>query len=108
MNGPLELVAAWTPADVLEKIKARLNQRMMECLAPVARAVAWKSSVAGVWLDVRAKVGGAALAALDEAGMTARKRRIVENIDARLRSAISSRIRPLVYASVVSARARER
>jgi hypothetical protein len=37
--------------------------------------------------------------------MTALKRRIVENIDARLRSAISSRIRPLVYASVVSARA---
>jgi len=52
LNGPLELVAAWTPPGVLEKIKARLNQRMLARLAPIAQAVAWKSSSAGAWLDV--------------------------------------------------------
>jgi hypothetical protein len=85
LNGPLELVAAWTPPDILEKIKARLDQRMLARLAPIAPAVAWKSSIAGARLEVRTAVQGDEGRAVDEAGLST------------LRAAISSRIQPLLY-----------
>jgi hypothetical protein len=100
LNGPLELVAAWTPPGVLEKIKARMNQRMLARLAPIAQAVAWKSSAAGAWLEVRTAVRGDEGAAVDEAGLSTLQARIEAQLESRLRAAISSRIQRLLYVSV--------
>jgi hypothetical protein len=100
LDGPLELVAAWTPPGVLEKIKAQLNQRMLAQLAPIAQAVAWKSSAASVSLDVRAAVRGDEGSVIDEARLTTLQARIKARLESRLRAAISSHIQPLLYVSV--------
>jgi hypothetical protein len=100
LNGPLELVAAWTPPGVLEKIKARLDQRMLARLAPIAPAVAWKSSAAGAWLEVRTTVHVDEGAAVDEAGLSTLRARVNARLEARLRVAITSRTLPLLSTSV--------
>src|SRR5262249_3262104 len=91
LKGPLELVAAWTPPGILEKIKARLNQGMLARLAPIARAVAWKSSAAGAWLEVRTSVQGDEGKAVDEAGLSTLRARVNARLESRLRVAITSR-----------------
>jgi hypothetical protein len=103
LDGPLELVAAWTPPGVLEKIKARLNQRMLAQLAPSAQAVAWKSSAASVWLNVRVGVRGDEGSVVDEAGLSTLQACIKARLESRLRAAISSRILPLLNTSVADA-----
>jgi hypothetical protein len=100
LNGPLELVAAWTPPGVLEKIKARLDQRMLARIAPIAQEVAWKSSLAGAQLEVRTAVRGDEGSAIDEAGLSTLQARIKARLETRLRAAISSRILSLLYVSV--------
>jgi len=103
LDGPLELVAAWTPPGVIEKIKARLNQRMLARLAPITREVAWNSSAAGVWLDVRAAVRGDEGRAVGEAGLSTLQARVQAQLESRLRAAISSRLLPLLNTSVADA-----
>src|SRR5262249_16411618 len=82
------------------KIKARLNQGMLARLAPIARAVAWKSSAAGAWLEVRTSVQGDEGKAVDEAGLSTLRARVNARLESRLRVAITSRTLPLLSTSV--------
>jgi len=69
-------------------------------ITPLAQAVAWKSSLAGAWLEVRTTVRGDEGKAVDEAGLSTLQARINAQLEARLWAAISSRIKPLLYSSV--------
>jgi hypothetical protein len=76
---------------------------MLAQLAPIAQAVAWKCSVAGVWLDVRTSVRGDEGRAVDAAGLSTLQARINAHLETRLRAAISSRLLPLLNTRVADA-----
>src|SRR5262249_34765115 len=69
-------------------------------LAPIAEAVAWKSSAAGAWLEVRTGVQGDEGKAVDEAGLSTLRARVNARLESRLRMAITSRTLPLLSTSV--------
>jgi hypothetical protein len=107
LNGPLQLVAAWTPPGVLDRVKQRLDRRVVQAVTPLAQNARWNSSSTRysdastcVWLQIREQVLSGVWDALEADGVGALKDSVGQNVNAPIRAAIANAMHPLIYLSV--------
>jgi hypothetical protein len=107
LDGPLELVAAWTPPGILDQVKRRLNREMLQRVTLLAQKAKWNGASAFyrdastlVWPEVRGQVLSTVWDSLVAQGMDTLKHAIGEHVNAPVRAAISSAVHPPIFLSV--------
>lgn len=107
LDGPLELVAAWTPPGVLDHIKRRLDRKVLASITPLAESAQWNGSSVWfrdastiVWPQVLEQVRSEVLQIIEAQGMADLKESVATHINDPIETAISSAVRSLIFLAV--------